>query len=201
MVFAIHWQLCIFLQLSFLTKISLWKHHWPRVMISSFCTFCPLGQEDLPGAGLTSEGTCLFETYSGHLRVTRSGRRGSSQALSVSSPYLIKIMDVGDPLKCHVIIKCLVTNFQWAWSRYLGKLSHQMFSASISGNLYLQAPRWCADLIRAWHFLYICHVNTWSVSTQGCISSTWWGLFQWGWRKFWRSIFSRWKLQIAWYDA
>ena len=45
-------------------------------MISSFCTFYPLGQEDLPGAGLTSEGTCLFETYSGHLRVTRSGRRG-----------------------------------------------------------------------------------------------------------------------------
>ena len=37
-------------------------------------------------------------------------------------------MDVGDPLKYYVIIKGLVTNFQQAWSRDLGKaLSSDVF--------------------------------------------------------------------------
>ena len=34
----------------------------------------------------------------------------------------------------------------------LGKLSHQVSSVSILGNLYLQVTRWCAGPARVWFF-------------------------------------------------
>ena len=41
----------------------------------------------------------------------------------------------------------------------LGKLSHQMLSASILGNLYFQVTIWCAHPVRVWCFLYECHMT------------------------------------------
>lgn len=83
-------------------------------------------------------------------------RMQNSQERLVWSWYVITIIDVGDNLKCHIIIKGLAMNFNMLCSFNLGKLSYWMSSTLILG-MFFQVARCCP--VSSCLF-YIHHVNS-----------------------------------------